>query len=42
MGSDRAAVDLQPETSNLTSGVAYTYKIPLNDGTWITYSFGLK
>ncbi len=29
-------------TSNLTSGVAYTYRIPLNDGTWITYRFGIK
>jgi MBG domain-containing protein/Big-like domain-containing protein len=29
-------------TSNLTSGVAYTYKIPLNDGTWITYRFTTK
>jgi hypothetical protein len=29
-------------TNNLTSGVNYTYKIPLNDGTWITYKFGLK
>jgi hypothetical protein len=29
-------------TSNLTSGVAYTYKIPLNDGTWITYKFSTR
>jgi hypothetical protein len=29
-------------TSNLTSGVAYTYRIPLNDGTWITYRFAIK
>lgn len=29
-------------TSNLTSGVAYTYKIPLNDGTWITYRFSIR
>jgi hypothetical protein len=29
-------------TSNLTSGVSYTYRIPLNDGTWITYRFGIK
>ncbi len=29
-------------TGNLTSGVAYTYKIPLNDGTWITYRFAIK
>jgi hypothetical protein len=29
-------------TSNLTSGVVYTYKIPLNDGTWITYRFSIR
>jgi hypothetical protein len=29
-------------TSNLTSGVTYTYRIPLNDGTWITYRFAIK
>jgi hypothetical protein len=29
-------------TRNLTSGVKYTYRIPLNDGTAITYSFGVK
>jgi hypothetical protein len=29
-------------TSNLTPGVVYTYKIPLNDGTWITYRFSIR
>jgi hypothetical protein len=29
-------------TGNLTSGVAYLYKIPLNDGTWITYRFAIR
>jgi len=29
-------------TSNLVSGVKYTYKIQLNDGTSITYVFGIK
>jgi hypothetical protein len=29
-------------TGNLASGAAYTFKIPLNDRTWITYRFGIK
>jgi len=29
-------------TRNLTSGVKYTYRIPLNDGTAIAYSFAVK
>ncbi|MGN6377658.1 MAG: MBG domain-containing protein, partial [Gaiellales bacterium] len=29
-------------TNNLSAGVVYTYKIPLNDGTSIAYKFGIR
>jgi hypothetical protein len=29
-------------TKNLIAGVVYTYRIPLNDGTYIDYTFGVK
>jgi len=29
-------------TGNLVSGTKYIYKIPLKDGTWISYTFAVK
>jgi hypothetical protein len=29
-------------TENLTAGVVYTYRINLNDGSYIQYTFGVK